>query len=140
MKLLYTLVFITLSTFGMAQTDFGYIDERMDMQEKAWNSGDLKGFMEGYWHSEELRFVGKKGVTKGWAQTLANYEKGYPTKEKMGKLDFEVQSHEALSDTKVLTVGQWNLSYPEAEAVGGWFTLIWEKVDGEWYIILDHTS
>ena len=140
MKVICTLILVTITSLAFAQFDPAEIDQRMDMQEKAWNRGDVEGFMEGYWRSDELRFVGKKGVTKGWDQTLVNYKKGYPTKEKMGKLHFEVQSHEVMSDTKVLTIGSWELTYPESDPVGGWFTLIWEKIEGEWYIVIDHTS
>ena len=34
----------------------------MSNQEKAWNQGDLEGFMKGYWQSEKLAFVGKSGI------------------------------------------------------------------------------
>ena len=62
----------------------------MAMQEKAWSDGDVHQFMEGYWKSENLSFVGKSGINKGWQTTLDNYIKGYPTKDAMGKLTFDV--------------------------------------------------
>ena len=33
----------------------------MAAQMDAWNQGDLEGFMEGYWRSDSLLFVGKSG-------------------------------------------------------------------------------
>jgi hypothetical protein len=36
----------------------------------AWNRGDLsKRFMDTYWKSDSLMFIGKSGVTYGWQNT-----------------------------------------------------------------------
>jgi hypothetical protein len=37
------------------------IEQLMMEQQQAWNSGDLMGFMEPYWKSEHIMFIGKKG-------------------------------------------------------------------------------
>ena len=42
------------------------ITNTMHSQQNAWNIGDLVGFMNGYWESDSLRFLGKDGVTLGW--------------------------------------------------------------------------
>jgi hypothetical protein len=47
-------------------------------QEIAWNNGSVEEFMEGYWKSDSLRFVGST-VTKGWQATLDRYKKVIPT-------------------------------------------------------------
>ena len=46
----------------------------MDMQEKAWSNGDIDTFMQGYWQSDSLMFVGKNGIKYGWQTTLDNYK------------------------------------------------------------------
>ena len=69
----------------------------LQAQTKAWNSGDLEGFMQTYWKSDSLMFVGKSGVVWGWQQTLDNYKKGYPGKEAMGTLQFDIILVKALS-------------------------------------------
>ena len=71
----------------------------MKMQEKAWSDGDVHQFMEGYWKSENLSFVGKSGINKGWKTTLDNYIKGYPTKDAMGTLTFDILEMNRISDT-----------------------------------------
>lgn len=38
-------------------------------QENAWNHYDLKGYMQGYWKSDSLKFYGANGVTNGWQKT-----------------------------------------------------------------------
>ncbi len=54
------------------------IQSIMDQQTRCWNAGDLNCFMEGYWHSDSLMFIGKTGITYGYDSTLANYRKRYP--------------------------------------------------------------
>ncbi|MCR5886191.1 hypothetical protein LRS06_00075 [Hymenobacter sp. J193] len=57
-------------------------------QTAAWNRGDVAGFMQGYWPSDSLVFIGQKGLTYGWQSTLDNYRRSYPNAEAMGLLTF----------------------------------------------------
>lgn len=109
-------------------------------QQKAWNTGDIDGFMKYYWKSDSLKFVSKKGISYGWEKVLQNYKKGYPTAEKMGQLEFKVQSFKVLSEDHALLIGSWDLSYPDQPNMGGYFSLIWKKQPEGWRIIIDHTS
>jgi hypothetical protein len=34
-------------------------------QSEAWNEGDLETFMQDYWQSDSLRFIGRSGVVLG---------------------------------------------------------------------------
>jgi hypothetical protein len=113
-------------------------------QEIKWNEGNLKGYMEGYLKSDSLKFITKKGVTYGWDNTILKYQKSYPDKAAMGTLQFEVISIEALCDRKALMTGKWTLlinsQNNSTKEIIGYFTLIWQNIDGKWYIIVDHTS
>lgn len=120
-------------------SDIQEIEKILDMQTKAWNEGDIEKFMEGYWNSDSLSFVGKSGVTKGWKATLERYKKTYPDKAAMGKLTFTLISKEKLGVENYLVIGKWHLRR-EKDEVGGHFSLIWKKIKGKWYIISDHTS
>lgn len=115
------------------------IEKVMAMQEQSWNEGNIDKFMEGYWNSDSLTFVGKKGVTYGWKATLANYKKNYPDKETMGKLTFTLLKKEKLGPDSYLVIGKWYLQRTADEA-GGYFSLTWKKMNGKWVIINDHTS
>ncbi len=108
-------------------------------QALAWNVGDIEAFMESYWNSPELMFVSKNGVVKGWDNTLARYKKSYPDQAAMGKLAFDVVSAEILGPDAVFLVGRWQLER-DAGPVGGYFTLLWKRVEGRWLIVADHTS
>ncbi len=111
----------------------------MAEQELAWNRGDIPAFMDGYWNSDSLRFVGTRGLTFGWQKTLDNYKKGYPDREAMGKLKFSIISVELLSKTSAFVIGKWHLTRSIGD-LGGHYTLLWKKIKGKWVIVADHTS
>ena len=111
----------------------------MREQEKAWNAGDLEGFMAGYWRSDSLRFVGSRGLTYGWRQTLANYQKSYPDRAAMGTLTFTIRSVEKLSRRSAYVIGQWRLVRVAGD-LSGYYTLLWKKIGGKWVIVADHSS
>ncbi len=109
-------------------------------QQEAWNKGNIPAFMEGYWRSDSLMFVGKSGVTYGWENTLKNYEKSYPNAETMGKLNFTVLKLDILDKKNAFLVGKWHLTRKEKGDIGGYFTLFWKKIKGKWVIVADHSS
>ena len=110
----------------------------MNAQEQAWNDGNVADFMKGYWKSDSLMFVGKKGLKYGWKTTLYNYKKSYPDKAAMGKLEFEVIKLE-VNGSSAFMLGKWSL-IREKDNPNGYFDLYWKKIDGKWVITIDHTS
>jgi ketosteroid isomerase-like protein len=114
------------------------VENNMKAQELAWNNADITGFMKYYWKSDSLKFIGSKGITYGWQKTYDNYVKSYPTKEAMGILTFTIKEITQLSKTSIYVIGQWQLS--KEEPSGGYFTLLWKKINGQWVIVADHTS
>jgi ketosteroid isomerase-like protein len=110
-------------------------------QTAAWNRGDIPGFMEGYWKSDSLVFIGRKGPTYGWQPTLANYQKGYPDAAAMGKLDFSGLRVKLLAPTAAQVVGRWHLARPAALGdLQGYFLLVLRQIDGKWLVVADHTN
>jgi uncharacterized protein (TIGR02246 family) len=113
------------------------------VQNEAWNRGDLEGFMQGYWKSDEIRFAGGDSFRNGWMATLKSYQKGYPDAAAMGKLGFDPLEVRELSPDIVYVFGKWKLTRvneaPE-KAPHGLFTLIFERKDGAWVITRDHSS
>lgn len=137
------LVAFTCSLYGNAQHTETIAKEQiklvMKFQEASWNRGNITEFMKGYWKSDSLLFVGGKGPTYGWSQTLANYLKSYPNPEKMGQLNFEFVKIEILSQVDAFVVGKWELKRTE-DILQGYYSLLWKKIDGEWKIVADHSS
>lgn len=108
-------------------------------QQVAWNKGDTEGFMQGYWQSDSLMFIGKSGITYGWQKTLENYKKSYPDTAAMGKLNFEFIEINRLSAIYYFVTGKWHLSRTVGN-IGGSFTLLFRKIKGRWLIVKDHSS
>lgn len=132
--------FLAFTSFSIAQDkDIEQVTSLMAQQEADWNRGDIDAFMEVYWKSEKLQFIGAKGITYGWDQTLANYKKAYPDQEAMGILHFEIKSIEKLSKKVIMLAGSWELE-KEGTNPGGHFLLVWKKIKGKWKIVADHTS
>ena len=128
-----------LSAQNTILVDSANIISLMNKLEKCWNDGDIDCFMETYWNSDSLKFIGKSGVTYGWTNTLNNYKKKYPDKSHMGALSFDIVSVQLLSGTAAFVIGKWHLKR-EMGDVGGFFSLIWRKIEGQWVIVSDHTS
>jgi ketosteroid isomerase-like protein len=130
---------LLLPAQGIKNPDRASILEVMRLQEQAWNDGDLEGFMNGYWHSDSLRFIGSKGITYGWQSTLDNYKRGYPDRAAMGKLTFTILRVEGMGKRCAHVTGQWHLQRAQ-DAPQGYFTLVWRKLAGQWVIVADHSS
>lgn len=136
------MIFITsfqLSSLGQNQEIIEKISYEITMQQQAWNNGDIDRFMSFYWDSDSLIFVSKKGITKGYKEISNNYKQSYPYKDKMGILNFDNFAFKIIDKSNVIVLGSWKLSYTNSN-VGGYFTLWWKKINGNWKIILDHTS
>jgi hypothetical protein len=114
--------------------------QTMSAQESAWNRGEIDQYMIGYWPSDSLKFIGSRGLTYGFATTLANYKKSYPDRAAMGMLKFVLISVEILSPDAAHVVGKWALARPEKGDLSGHFTLLWRKIDKKWVIVADHSS
>jgi ketosteroid isomerase-like protein len=138
--------FLLLLTFLFFQTlaqrtdpDEQAIREVLKQQVECWNEGDLECFMEGYWKSDQLVFIGSSGVTYGWQKTLDNYKKSYPSKLEMGKLTFDLIILEPLSEDFWSVIGKWNLKR-QKDNLKGHFSLIFRRLGDEWVIVSDHSS
>ena len=108
----------------------------MKAQEKAWSNHDLEGFMQGYWKSDSLKFYGSSGLTYGWDKTLANYKRGYPTKEHTGTLKFKINDISKINDGAYFVMGEYRLTRKVGNA-NGVFMIIFKKINGEWKIVAD---
>ena len=145
MKPTIFLLFTILLGFACSQkidilslTDEDQIRKVMSSQQDAWNKGDIELFMEGYWKSENLKFTGSSGIKYGWNTTFNNYKKAYSSIEIMGKLHFDIEVLERLSNDSFYMIGRYEL-VRKKDSPNGYFTLIWRKINGKWKIISDMT-
>jgi ketosteroid isomerase-like protein len=137
---LFLLFCIATSLGSFAQSkDEQAIRAVLQKQTEAWNRGDIKNFMNGYWENDSLLFIGKSGPKYGWETTLKNYEKGYPDTASMGKLAFTILQISKLSAEYYFVVGKWQL-FRSIGDVGGHYTLLFRKIKNKWVIVADHSS
>lgn len=115
------------------------IRDLLHRQTQAWNRGDIEGFMQAYWQNDSLMFVGKGGVTRGWKNTLEHYKQGYPDKEAMGQLSFDIIEIQKLSGDYFFVTGKWMLQRKMGD-LNGHYTLLVRKIKGQWKIVTDHSS
>jgi len=107
-------------------------------QANAWNQGDLVQFMSAYWKNDQLTFSSGGETHRGWQVTLDRYQTRYPDRATMGKLTFSHLETQLLGIDSALMLGQWHLE--REKPVEGNFSLVWKKVEGNWFIIHDHSS
>ncbi|MGN7784285.1 YybH family protein [Niabella sp. 22666] len=139
-RFLLVMVFGVMTIAALAQSNQeSAIRQILAKQTEAWNKGDINAFMQTYWKSDSLVFVGKNGVTYGWQNTLDNYRKGYPDKTAMGQLKFTIIRIEPLSGQVYNVIGKWHLTRTIGD-LQGHYTLIIRKINGKWLIVQDHSS
>ena len=123
-----------------AQDPAAAIRTLLEDQAKAWNKGDLQGFMKGYLESDQLSFFSGNKKTLGWKATLERYQKKYQGEgNEMGQLSFEELAIEPLGPDHALVKGRFRLKRTKDEPTGI-FTLIVRKTAAGWRIVHDHTS
>lgn len=138
MKKLILFLAILMSNYGVFAQE-KEIRNLLEHQRLDWNKGNLEAYMQGYWKSDSLLFVGKNGAKYGWKNTLDNYKKGYPDKATMGFLTFDIKEIKMIDATHAFVLGAWNLKR-EKDEPKGYFTLLVQKFESDWKIIVDHSS
>ncbi|MFZ9755727.1 MAG: hypothetical protein ACO3DK_06835 [Bacteroidia bacterium] len=116
----------------------------MQEQVAAWNRGDIDGFMQGYWKSDSLQFITSKGLKTGWETVRQGYHRSYPTREKMGSLQFDYQRVEWADEReqRLHVLGRWkvqSVTDPSDTGHSGWFHLTFLGFPEGPRIVADHT-
>src|SRR6266849_2010393 len=115
------------------------ICEILHTQQRAWNRGDIDGFMSGYARSRSTIFVSEDTVTRGWQTVRNRYKKKYSDREKMGTLTFSDLEITPLGPSAAIVIGRWQLKR-KTDKPHGQFTLVFRHLTEGWRIVHDHTS
>jgi len=137
---LFSFISLMMPAFAQNNKAENEVKALLKKQAQDWNNGNLEAFMQGYWKSDKLQFIGSRGITYGWQQTFENYKKAYPDKATMGQLTFELIDVSQQSRKVVSVTGKFMLKRENIDDSSGHFLLIVKKIKGEWLIIADHTS
>lgn len=112
------------------------IGAAMDAQVRAWNNGDIGGFMEAY--ADSACFITAKERTCGRALVTARYEKAYPDRAAMGRLEFTRLEVVPAGAGHAWCTGSWRL-VRQGDTLSGGFSLLWRRMPEGWRILRDHT-
>lgn len=136
-------VYVLIATFtATAQTrnsDEIAVRDLLQKQIIAWNKGNIDEFMKGYLPGDSLVFIGKSGPKYSYKTILENYRKNYPDTTAMGQLKFDLLQVKQLSPRYFYVIGKFYLKRTIGD-LEGHFTLLFEKIEGTWFIIADHSS
>tara|TARA_Y200000002_G_scaffold357243_1_gene339620 strand:+ start:378 stop:809 length:432 start_codon:yes stop_codon:yes gene_type:complete len=124
---------------NLSRSDSLKIINVLESQKIAWNNNNINEFMNGYLNSSKLVFSGQSGPVYGWKSTKERYLAKYNSKELMGNLKFDIDSIFLVKRGVAILLGKFYLKREIGDA-SGFFTLVFRKVKGKWYIISDHTS
>jgi ketosteroid isomerase-like protein len=140
-KIILPLLFFSLNTYSqnLSSNDSLKIINVLESQKIAWNNNDINEFMNGYLNTNKLVFSGKSGPVYGWKNTKERYLTKYNSKELMGNLKFDIDNIFLVKRGVAILLGKFYLTREIGDA-SGFFTLVFKKVKGKWYIISDHTS
>ena len=116
----------------------GAVEALMAAQQRAWNKGDWEGFIAGYWNDAHLTFSGSRGITRGRADILEQYQKGYPDAAARGRLTFHLLEFRPVGRDAALVLGRYELE--KAKPDSGYFSLLVERTPQGVKITHDHTS
>lgn len=115
------------------------IEQVLTEQTRCWNRGDLDGFMEAYWNSDELTLSRDGETTLGWDTQYTIYSKRYPARA-MGKISLKEIKTEMVSRAAAIVTGRFDRQLPDEKKANGSFSLVMKKIDGLWKIVHDQTA
>jgi ketosteroid isomerase-like protein len=113
----------------------------LNAQERAWNKGDLDSYVSGYKNSPDTLFFALE-INRGYDNILANYKRNYATRDAMGTLSFADLEPHVLDEHFAVVLGKYHLDRAKkfGGASDGLFSVIFEKTDQGWKIVVAHTN
>jgi len=110
-------------------------------QQAAWNHGDIDAFVQTYKDAPDTLMVTHQ-ISHGFAGLVEEYRHDYPTKGAMGTLSFSELEARTLDANFAIVVGKYRLERAKKEGgnAEGVFSVVLEKTDKGWKIVLDHTT
>lgn len=111
----------------------------LEKQVADWNRADVPAFMQGYWNSDEVEFVGAGGIKRGWHAVMDRYRTSYPDAKAMGQLSFTNLEIRMLAPDAAYVLGEFHLQRA-SDNPSGVFTLIVRKFPEGWRVVHDHST
>ncbi len=116
------------------------VDHLLTESEKAWNGGDLAGFIDWYKRGEETSFLGSNGLTHGWDTIRQRYAGRFEPGASRDSLRFEELVTRPLAPWLGLATARYVLFQGDSVTSTGVFTIVVEKTPEGWRIIHDQSA
>lgn len=107
---------------------------------RAWNAGDLDGFLITYARDSATTFVTTRGPIYGFEEIRGRYAARFKPGAERDSLAFTEFTVRMLGADFVLSTARYVLKRGDSVTATGPFTVIWERRPEGWRMIHDHTS
>ena len=108
-------------------------------QGKAWNRGDLQGYLASLSRDQKTRHVFNDEITVGYVAIKERFQSRYPDPSNMGTISFSDLEVTVLAPDAAAAFAHWTFEQTD-RAFSGVFTLILRRVDEQWVIVHDHST
>ncbi|WP_187261023.1 YybH family protein [Pontibacter beigongshangensis] len=116
------------------------VQEALEGQINAWNKGDLEKAMTYYWNSEEMLWISKTGIEKGYQEVLNGFLNDFEDRSQMGVYSYQPLHMEELTPEVVYFVFSWKIEQAGKKLMGCISSQLWKKLNGTWVITAEHAS
>jgi beta-aspartyl-peptidase (threonine type) len=116
------------------------VDHLLTESERAWNGGDLAGFMDWYKRGEETTFLGSSGLMHGWDTIRERYAGRFEPAASRDSLRFEELVTRPLAPWLGLATARYVLFQGDSVTSTGVFTLVVERTPEGWRIVHDQSA
>ncbi|MDH4043284.1 MAG: nuclear transport factor 2 family protein [Gemmatimonadota bacterium] len=112
----------------------------MAQSARAWNAGDLDGFLITYARDSATTFVTARGPIYGYEQIRGRYAARFEPGAERDSLTFAGFTVRMMGADYVLSTARYVLTRGDSVTATGPFTVIWERRPEGWRMVHDHTS
>lgn len=116
------------------------LERLMHLSARAWNAGDLDGFLITYARDSATTFVTSRGPIHGFDEIRGRYAARFAPGAERDSLAFTEFTVRRLGPDHVLSTARYTLMRGDSVTATGPFTVIWERRPEGWRMIHDHTS
>jgi uncharacterized protein (TIGR02246 family) len=120
-------------------SDYKQIFRLLAKMADSWNAHDIDGYLSAYWQSPELLVIIEGEQLKGWADVTSTYHRGYPNKDEMGSLLPDRIQIQMVSADVAVALDWWTVVLKKGKVLGT-STMVLRKIDGNWVIVVMHSS
>lgn len=110
-------------------------------QVEAWNRGDLEGALDVYCPKEDIVWVNRSGVSRGFAQFARSMRSDFAGgSARMGRMEAKVEQEMSLAENKALVTLSWSIRRDGKRLMGGISTQLWAWCGDRMRVVYEHAS